>query len=385
MRRKVVIINSNYPSENNKYGDGFVHSRLLHYLPELDVQVIGYKESLKEAYHYNYEGVNVEVVSSKKSLVEKIKEHNPDLLGFHFIEGWMVKDIVEKFNNTPSFIWIHGFEALKWHRRLFNLELNVRSILSFANYIVSNTIQLSHVKKLIKVANRGDRIKFIFVSDWMRRITEEDCGSKIKNYSIIPNPIDPVRFKFIQKEENHRRKVLLIRPFHNKKYANDIAIEAIQKLSKTQFFDALEFTIYGKGKLFNNLVNKVAHLKNVKIYNDFVENKDIPVIHKDYGIFLCPTRQDAQGVSMCEAMSSGLVPISSNNTAIPEFLLDGKTGFLTNSSDEIAAKIEHLYNNPDEFLQMSEEASSSIRKISSSESVVMAELELIASYIKSNL
>ena len=95
------------------------------------------------------------------------------------------------------------------------------------------------------------------------------------------------------------------------------------------------------------------------------------------GVFLCPTRQDAQGVSMCEAMSSGLVPVTSNNTAIPEFVEDKHSGFLnTNNPVNFADSIEFLLKNPKIFLKISKNASSSIEKICSSKIVAKLELEL---------
>ena len=45
-------------------------------------------------------------------------------------------------------------------------------------------------------------------------------------------------------------------------------------------------------------------------------------MHKKNGIFMVPTRLDSQGVSRDEAMSSGLVPITNNVAAIPEFVDD---------------------------------------------------------------
>lgn len=385
MKRKIVIVNSNYPSETNHYGDVFVHSRLIHYLVEFDVQVLGYNKNADKDSKYIYEGVSVEVVCKKEHLINRIRLHKPDILGFHFIEGWMVNNIVKNFKTTPIFIWIHGNEALGWYRRMFYLEASIKSILGFLRHIISNTIQMVRMRKLINYSNSVGKVNFIFVSNWMKKITETDTLSRIKKFNIIPNPIDSDRFKYVQKGANDRKKVLLIRSFDNKKYANDIAVDAILKLSQAKhIFEDIEFAIYGKGKLFNELIKKVQKFKNVKIINDFIENKDIPHVHRNYGIFLCPTRQDAQGVSMCEAMASGLVPISSNNTAIPEFLSDGMTGFLSESSDDISEKIKYLYQNPEEFLRVSKEASQSIRSISGTISVVGSELSLFYASLEKN-
>jgi glycosyltransferase involved in cell wall biosynthesis len=243
--------------------------------------------------------------------------------------------------------------------------------------MLSNTKQMFFMHKLIRYSNKTGKVKFIFVSDWMRRITQKDTLSKIKNYEIIPNPIDETLFTYQAKEPEHRKKVLLIRSFNSKKYANDIAIKAIEILSKEDFFGDIEFSIYGKGRYFQPLTCSLKKFTNVNLYNTFIENKDIPLVHKEYGIFLCPTRQDAQGVSMCEAMSSGLVPITSNNTAIPEFVTHEQTGYLTNSPQEIADTIRRLYFNSSEFLNISQCASLSIVQKSSVNMVIEKEIDMM--------
>ena len=83
---------------------------------------------------------------------------------------------------------------------------------------------------------------------------------------------------------------------------------------------------------------------------------------------------------MCEAMSSGLIPITSNNTAIPEFVEDEVSGFLTNNYKEIASKIEYLYNNPKRFEEMSKSASFLINEKCSVKKVISKELEIMTSY-----
>jgi glycosyltransferase involved in cell wall biosynthesis len=376
---RLAIVNSNYPNENNKYGDVFVHSRLKHYAQYFSIRVVGWNKKVQD-YSFEYEGINVDVVNTSSKLIDKLKSYNPDVIGFHFVEGWMFKKIIKPFNR-PVFIWVHGSEALGWYRRLFLFSIS--NIYPFARYVARNTIQMSQMHSLIKYANQEgpNKVQFIFVSKWMRSITEKDTLSKIKHAEYIPNPIDPLLFRYSPKSPEQRNKILLIRSFDSKKYANDIAVDAILKLSKKKFFPELAFTIYGVGKYFGPLTNMIKDFPNVSLNNYFLENKDIPKVHKDHGVFLCPTRQDAQGVSMCEAMSSGLVPISSNNTAIPEFVTDQVSGYLTASSDDIAKAVEFLHFNPDHFLAMSQEVSSHIQTISGTQSVVKREMRLLLNSI----
>ena len=236
---------------------------------------------------------------------------------------------------------------------------------------------------MIRFSNKNKSIHFAFVSDWMRNITEADTFTKIKNYSIIHNGIDTNLFIYRKKTAQHRKKILILRSFDSKKYANDLSMAAILKLSKKPFFNILEFHIYGKGMWWEKETNKIKHFSNVFLNNNFLNHLQIQALHKDFGIFLCPTRMDAQGVSMCEAMSSGLVPVTSLSTAIPEFVKDGQSGFLTKNSKEIAEKIELLYNNPELFLKMSENASQGIAKQAAIEKVVKEEIAVVEQCIAS--
>ena len=195
--------------------------------------------------------------------------------------------------------------------------------------------------------------------------------------SVIPNPIDTDLFSYHPKSVEHRKRILVLRSFSSRKYAGDIIAQAILELSQRSLFRDLQFHIQGWGTLFDDLVAPLRQFDNVQIRRGFVEHQGIPESHRPFGVFLCPTRQDAQGVSMCEAMSSGLVPITSPNTAIPEFVIDKQTGFLGRSPIEIADAIEYLYREPERFLIISKQASISIKTICGVERVIAKETELI--------
>jgi glycosyltransferase involved in cell wall biosynthesis len=282
-------------------------------------------------------------------------------------------------NNIPIIIWVHGSEAHSWYRILFNIHGG--NIVDFARFMLINTISLRNFHRIIKLSKRSSKIHFVFVSDWMKRITFTDTIASTPMYSIIPNPIDTNLFKFADKPVELRKKIVMIRSFNSSKYANDISIDAILQLSKKPYFNELEFTIYGKGVHWEKLTSKIKHLKNVTLINKLLPQSEIPALHLQHGVFLCPTRMDAQGVSMCEAMSSGLVPVTSNNTAIPEFVSDKKTGFLTGSSSDVVNAIDYLYTNPDQFKSMSRSASEAIGTKCGMNVVIEQERQLITQMI----
>lgn len=367
---RLLILNQNYPHTDNIVGDVFVHVRAKSYATQHCVKAFCW---YGEPFDTEYEGVPLQRFADEETLRKAIKEFKADRILIHFYESWMLEKLI-KLTDVPIIIWVHGFEALGWYRRLFNYTLYSPVLL---NYVIKNTKQQIRFRRLIKYANKSGRVKFVFVSEWMRKITETDTLSKIRNYNIIPNPIDIHLFRYSDKDKELRKKVLLLRSFGSRKYANDISVKAILALSRKEVFYQFSFTIIGKGDLFDDTLEPLRNLPNVKIKNGEVKQGLIPALHKEHGIFLCPTRQDAQGVSMCEAMSSGLVPITSNNTAIPEYVDDAKDGILTNSPQQIADALEELLNNADKFEKLSRNAAKKIRDRCDIEQISRKELAII--------
>tara|TARA_B100001778_G_scaffold334764_1_gene347622 strand:+ start:41 stop:682 length:642 start_codon:yes stop_codon:yes gene_type:complete len=170
----------------------------------------------------------------------------------------------------------------------------------------------------------------------MKKEMEKNLSVKISNFEIIPNGIETNLFKFSNLFYN-RYKLVSLRPLSSMKYAVDIAIETLRLLPQKYTLH-----IFGKGKYekdFKVLINKYSLDDRVTIYNTFINKHEMPDYFSKYGVSLSTSRMDAQGVSMCEAMSSGLLTVSNNNTAIPEFISDMESGILGNSPAELAQKI----------------------------------------------
>lgn len=367
---KLLILDENYPHPDNLMGDVFVHVRAKEYAKKHRVKVVSF---FHEPCELVYEGIEVEMFNDVEKLAAAVKAFNADKILIHFYQSWMLEKIIKKIT-VPIIIWVHGYEALGWYRRLFNYAWYSPVLL---NYIKKNTYQQYQFRKMIRFANRTGQIQFVFVSDWMRRIAERDTLSKIKQWIIISNPIDTDLFGYKLKDPALRKQILLLRSFGSNKYANDISAKAILLLSSKSFFYELRFTIIGQGQLFKKITEPLKKFKNVELQERAVRQIMIPELHAQNGIFLCPTRQDAQGVSMCEAMSSGLIPVTSNNTAIPEFVTDKETGFLTNNAQEVADAIEMMYHQPELFQKLSQQTAASVKQNCSLHRIVKKELNLI--------
>ena len=143
------------------------------------------------------------------------------------------------------------------------------------------------------------------------------------------------------------------------------------------YFSRLRFHFVGDGRLFDETVAPLAGLDNVIVQRRFMRQGEIAALHRNYGVFLCPTRMDAQGVSRDEAMSSGLVPVTTRITAVPEFV-DDDSGILAPPEDvqELANAIDRLYSNPELFQQLSKAASARVKQQSGLDSTIRREVAL---------
>lgn len=376
-RPLLLVFSNNYPDEKSTYSSNFIHNRVKSYLANF--QCIILKQTTEAS--YVIQGISVITYTNESEVKSIIRNYSPNLILIHFINRWLITKILPGMT-IPIIVWVHGVEALGWYRRLFNYSLSDVLTLVFYRRIRQNFLQLWNLRKIIKISNSQlQHIHFVFVSNWMKRTCELDTFIRCRNFSIIPNPIDTRLFEYKPKAGELRTKILLLRSFESRKYANDIAIAALIKLSRKDYFKSLQITIIGSGRYFDKLTDKLSSFSNVKIIKSYIHNNAIPEIHDLNGIFLCPTRQDAQGVSMCEAMSSGLVPVTSYNTAIPEFVKHKNTGLLTKSSNSIVDSIEYLYRNEEEFTKISNRAAKYIKTCLSNEIINPKEIAIINKHL----
>lgn len=377
--KKALLVCNAYPSENNIYKNGFIHRRVKLYLKNnLDIVVFCVNNKFTNLIYDNYDGVTV-IRGNKTDYESFLKENDFHSYLIHFISKDKYDPIIETKVNPKIIIWIHGSEVEAWHRRWFDFLTSREALKRTLYYTIKYYPERIEFLNNLYSQETYD-VTFIYVSRWFKEnVADVDAKTSPKKYEIIPNVVDGELFNYLEKDKNKRKKILSIRPFANMKYSNDLTVEAILELSTRDYFYDLEFSIYGDGKYFDSVLEPIRKFENVNIHKGFLKQDEISALHKEYGVFICPTRWDSQGVSMCEAMSSGLVPISTNITAIPEFVKHNKTGLLAlpESGKSLARQVEKLYFDENLFLNISREAAKGIREIAGQDKVISKELDVI--------
>jgi glycosyltransferase involved in cell wall biosynthesis len=368
-----LLLTNHYPSYDDLYRNGFVHSRVAAYRERgVRVDTFRFRKDQPVTWH---EFQNVDVTSgSAVALQRMLSSGQYKNLLVHFLDSDMWEVIEKHIHKINVFVWIHGAEIQPWWRREYNYTDEKQLELAKKQ----SDIRLGFWRSILNKMHKN--LKLIFVSNYFAEEVMEDIGFRlpVDQYEIIHNPVDTDLFDYIPKPPEQRLKVLSIRPYASRKYANDLSVNAVLELSKRPFFNEFEFLFMGDGKLFDETLAPIAHFDNVKIERRFLAQTDIAKYHKEFGIFLCPTRMDAQGVSKDEAMSSGLVVISNGVTAIPEFI-DGDSGILVEGEDYcgMADALASLYLDDSRFLSLSDGASKRARYQVSKQKIVNQELLLL--------
>ncbi|WP_303800437.1 glycosyltransferase family 4 protein [Ruminococcus flavefaciens] len=375
----ITTVAQTYPTENNLYNNGFVHARVKEYIHEgieANVYVLC-NRSIKS--DYSIEGVDV-MAGNVSRLVDYVNNNKEvTCVCFHFLNPSMLKAIQHFRKNIKLVVFVHGNEALWWHERIFPDRFSgfIRT-LKFIKYMIVNTYSINYIRK--RINNIDNSINIVCVSEWMKNVAVKNwkIDEKKVQAHIIPNIVNENIFKYEKKDSSLRYNILLIRQFTSGKYALDIAMDTIKKLEEYPEAEKIRITVIGRGWLYKKYTDRIKNFRNVTLHETFLTQSEIASKHKENGIFICPTRQDAQGVSMCEAMSSGLIPISSCNTAIPEFL-PKEFNLAFDTAVESAERIIEIIRNPDLFDQLSGSVSQFIQSKCNSQETVIKEIDLIKS------
>ncbi|WP_454712210.1 FkbM family methyltransferase [Cupriavidus nantongensis] len=369
-----LVLTNHYPQYDDLYRNAFVHSRVRAYRKH-GVRCDVFRFRVDQTATYD-EFEDVDVTTGGAEVLHKLLgsgKYRSILV--HFLDEAMWEVVKHYTDRIKVIVWAHGSDIQAFHRREFLYHTDEQRITAEKN----SERRMNFWRGLLQSSVHN--VHIVFVSKFLASTAAEDLGidlSKI-SHSIIHNPIDTDRFKYVEKSSDMRKKILSIRPFSSAVYANDLTVKAILRLSKEAFFEELEIRVIGDGALFDEVLDPLRKFQNVVVERRFVNHSDIALLHKQYGVFLCPSRMDTHGVSRDEAMSSGLVPITTAVAAIPEFV-DDKCGILApaEDADAMAAGICELVRDPQLFLEMSARAAQRVRSQSGSSVVVSTELALFS-------
>ncbi|MEM3783861.1 MAG: glycosyltransferase family 4 protein [Candidatus Bathyarchaeia archaeon] len=322
MVKRILIISPAYPSKKNRQPFAFVHARAKIY-GKVGFKVKVFVPSSNTSYKYFYEGIEV-FQTSYNLLPIIVHNFDPDVLAVHSLSPYLLIKLTRL--SRPIAIWVHGAEVLlrAFHHYFspFGIKNNVSKAVSLLIDVRRNLLLRKSIQKLDSV---------VYVSNWMKKMSEKYLLIKHPHSFVIPNPVDVKLFRPFTPILERNREGISVRALEWK-YGIDIAVKAFEKLP-------IKLTVIGKGSLESYLKYLAYTINaNVEFNTDGVEHNKLPFIYNNFSFFVAPSRTEAQGVAMCEAMASGLPIIATNVGGIPEFVINGWNGLLAPANDYISLR-----------------------------------------------
>lgn len=362
----LVILTGRYPSKSSPYSHMFVHTRSKQYVAQgHSVTVLVPSESSQS---YNIDGVTV-ILGPVNELVKFLL--GADRIMIHLLlhrfsktidAGVLYRFILD--NKIPTLFFIHGVEAQTiWSDR--RDDISWRSPKSIARWLYRDYYLIKRmINTLAEFVESDIPVKFITPSKWMLNEAIKNTGVDLSKKSlVIANGIDTTNFSFTDRWAD-RDKLLSIRPLtYRGKYAVDLVLETAKRMPPN-----IQTDLYGMGpdeEKIKDIAKSLNITDRFTLNSRFLQPIEIPKVHQKAGIYLGVTRMDAQGVSMCEAMSSGLPTVSFSTCAIPEFIEHNETGLMAKpyDMDEYSALVSELVENRSLFEKLAINAHKSMVEI----------------------
>jgi glycosyltransferase involved in cell wall biosynthesis len=368
---RILVVTRSYPSADDLYQYPFVHRRVLAYIAA-GHEVAVFKPSEALPSRHDYQGVTC-WTGGADTLRAFTDDWMPDVIAAHGFSEAMWPFLEPMARSYPIRAWLHGSEIPDFFRQKARWIADEKERDATLRAVEQRCAFWNHL-----LGDMPENLQLVFVSNSAVELAQEDWGDRLRDWVAIPNPIDTDLFAYRPKVAEDRFNILMIRPFDNPSYGNDLAVRAIELLSLRPGFDRLTFTIIGDGPLFDETLLPIRHLENVTIERRFLSQTCIADAHRRHGIFLVPTRLDTHGVSRDEAMSSGLVPVTNAVSAVPEFA-DETCAALAPADDPeaLADALWQTIADPQLFLRRSSAAAARVRSQSGNAMVIPAELALL--------
>ncbi|MHA1155925.1 MAG: glycosyltransferase family 4 protein [Candidatus Heimdallarchaeota archaeon] len=271
-------------------------------------------------------------------LAEFINKNKPQVIHFHnsyFISPYALYFLKQRLNTytTPSFyFWTHSppMDIILPDGK----KDSIYSALSSFQNLFKGIFSVSHsVKDYLLKAGINSKVKYLGVNTEVFAKNEEKRKQVREKFGISESAFVVLYTGRIIKEKGL-----------------DLFPTIYQELlKKGDSYVKIQFLIVGEGRYKEELIEK---LKQEKIDHNFhftaaETEEDLAVLYSSADCFLLPTRREALGLSLLEAMSCSLPCLVTDLSGVKEIITHGKNGIIFPKDDttEIVRWISALFSN----------------------------------------
>ena len=178
---------------------------------------------------------------------------------------------------------------------------------------------------------------------------------------VLPPGLDRNKFKnpsLNSKSNNEDRKTILCVGNYVSRKGIIYLIEALSKIPENSCTLHLVGNRKNNSAYYYQLKNAVEklNLTETVVFHDGADQENLKKLYASADIFVLPSLKETFGIVFLEAMHYGLPIITTNVSAMPELIEEGKNGLLVTPADSeaLAEAISKLIENPDLIKQMGE-------------------------------
>lgn len=174
------------------------------------------------------------------------------------------------------------------------------------------------------------------ISDWIKQKAEY---KGLHNIYTLYNGVDCFRFRPREKDPKYRTQLLCVMNFNI--YQKIVKIYNFLNEYKKRGL-SYHIKLLGNGLYLNNLKKHTYNMGLDKLVTFKGWVNDIEYYYSNCDVLIHPSGLDAFGMAPLEAGASAKSVVATKVGGIPEIVIDGKTGFLTNDLNLFLDYIEKL-------------------------------------------
>lgn len=249
----------------------------------------------------------------------KIKRFRSYAPGEAYYFSKKLKTYLLKNSNKYSIVHAHSYHALP---ALYAAQAKGSNKLVFTPHFhgrghtfFRNLLHIPYKYFARKIFDKADKI--ICVSYSEKKLILEKFKVDEKKIEIISNGVNLNKFKNLEKRKEKNRKNILYVGRLEKYKCVDYIIKALPLLDKNIYLE-----IVGDGpykKVLMKLVNKLNVKDRVKFYGN-LSGKELLEKYAEADLFVLLSKHEAFGISVAEALASGLPSIVANTSALKEWV-----------------------------------------------------------------
>ncbi|MEM2703027.1 MAG: glycosyltransferase family 4 protein [Candidatus Bathyarchaeia archaeon] len=279
-----------------------------------------------------------------KTLCNNFRSVEADVYEVHTVSGYGLLRALEKRRVSKPFInVIHGVLSDEFH--YMYKEILPTPKMKLSKFLMR---RLSEIER--EIAQKSTMV--VTVSEYSYRKIVELYGVEKEKVKIVPNGVDTLKFKFLSNCEGIKKKlgienrpcILFVGNLIPRKGLNYL-IEAARYIVKS--LRNATFLIVGNGPLKNYLI---SYAKRLGVHKNFiflgeVSDNILPKIYNCADVFVLPSLQEGQGITLLEAQASAKPVVAFNVGGVRECVRQNETGLLVEQdSFKLAEAILELLN-----------------------------------------